>query len=152
LNFDTLPNLTDRAGLLPVPVVNPLTGTVYPANTAIPMTNFARKILNDLPAPTSGPARGNDYGQLLLNRDYGDKYDAKIDGQINTKMTSFVRFSQRKDNQFYQPTIAGPSGGDGNGFVRVLDQAAGFGYTWTVTAASLFEFRLGFTHIVAGKQ
>src|SRR3984893_6761983 len=67
-------------------------------------------------------------------------------------MTSFLRFSQRKDNQFYQPTIAGPSGGDGNGFVRVLDQAAGLGYTWTVTPTSLFEFRMGFTHIVAGKQ
>ena len=152
LNFDTLPNLSDRSGVLPVAVVNPLTGTVYPAGSQIPMTGFARKVLGDLPAPTASPARGNNYSQLLLNRDYSDKYDAKVDGQINEKMTAFLRFSQRKDNQFYQPTIAGPSGGDGNGFVRVLDQAAGFGYTWTVTPASLFEFRLGFTHIVAGKQ
>lgn len=152
LNFDTLPNLTDRSGILPVAVVNPLTGTVYAAGTQIPMTSFARQVLSALPAPTSGPARGNDYAQLLLSRDYSDKYDAKVDGQINSRMTSFLRFSQRKDNQFYQPTIAGPSGGDGNGFVRVLDQAAGFGYTWTITPASLFEFRMGFTHIVAGKQ
>ncbi len=34
LNFDTIPNLTDRAGMLPVTVVNPLTGTVYPAGHA----------------------------------------------------------------------------------------------------------------------
>jgi len=27
-------------------------------------------------------------------RDYGDKYDAKIDGQINDKMSAFLRFSQ----------------------------------------------------------
>ena len=37
LNFDTIPNLTDRSGVLPVAVVNPLTGTVYAAGTPIPM-------------------------------------------------------------------------------------------------------------------
>ena len=66
-------------------------------------------------------------------------------------MTTSLRFSQRKDNQFYQPTLAGPSGGDGNGYVRVLDQAASFGYTWTVTPSSILDARLGFTHIVGGK-
>src|SRR5260370_41503803 len=67
-------------------------------------------------------------------------------------MTGFLRFSQRKDNQFYQPTIAGPSGGDGNGFVRSLNQSANAGYTWTVTHSSLIEFRLSYTRIRAGKQ
>jgi len=37
LNFDSIPDATDRAGILPVPVVNPLTGVVYPANTQIPV-------------------------------------------------------------------------------------------------------------------
>jgi hypothetical protein len=152
LNFDSIPTISDRAGILPVPVVNPLTGTVYAAGTAIPMIPFARKVLNDLPAPVS-TSRSNDYPQLIINpRDYADKYDAKIDAQINDRMSGFLRFSQRKDNQFYQPTIAGPSGGDGNGFVRVLAQAASLGYTWTVTPVSLFEFRMGFTHILGGKQ
>ena len=36
LNFDSIPSMTDRAGILPVSVVDPLTGTVYPANTQIP--------------------------------------------------------------------------------------------------------------------
>ena len=36
LNFDSIPNLNDRAGILPVTVVNPLTGAVYPANKADP--------------------------------------------------------------------------------------------------------------------
>jgi hypothetical protein len=152
LSFTSIPNLTDRAGTLPAPVVNPLTGALYPAGTPVAMIPFARKVLNDLPAP-NGPGRSNDYQQLITNpRDYADKYDAKLDMQLNDKMTAFLRFSQRKDNQFYQSTIAGPSGGDGNGYVRVLDQAAALGYTWTVTAASLLEFRLGFTHILAGKQ
>src|SRR5258706_4385041 len=35
LNFDSIPSLSDRAGNLPIPVVNPLTGKLYPANTPI---------------------------------------------------------------------------------------------------------------------
>jgi hypothetical protein len=153
VNYDTIPNMNDRAGILPVTVVNPLTGVVYQSGTAIPMTALAKKVLNDLPAVAAGTGRSNDFQQTIMNpRDYADKYDAKVDAQINDRMTAFLRFSQRKDNQYYQPTLAGPSGGDGNGYVRALDQAAALGYTWTVTPASLFEFRFGFTHIVAGKQ
>jgi hypothetical protein len=153
LNFDSIPTLTDRVGVLPVTVTNPATGAVYGANTQIPvsaMTPFAQQVLSALPAP-NGPGRSNNYQALLLTRDYADKYDAKIDGQINDKMTAFIRFSQRKDNQFYQPDLPGASGGNGNGYVRVLDQAAGAGYTWTITPTSLFEARLGFTHILGGK-
>ena len=150
LNFDSIPNLTDRSGVLPVTVVNPLTGAVYAAGTQIPMTPFAQKVLSQLPAP-NGAGRSNDYQALLLTRDYGDKFDAKIDGQINDRMSAFVRFSQRKDNQFYQPTIAGPSGGDGNGYVRVLDQNAAASFTWSITPASLLDVRLGFSHVLGGK-
>jgi hypothetical protein len=31
--------MTDRQGILPVAVVNPLTGVVYPANTQIPVAS-----------------------------------------------------------------------------------------------------------------
>ncbi|HXB69948.1 MAG TPA: TonB-dependent receptor [Candidatus Acidoferrales bacterium] len=154
LNFDSLPTATDRAGVLPVPVVNPLTGSVYSANTQIPIASlnpFAAALLGGLPT-LNGPGRSNNYEALLLIRDYSDKYDAKIDGQINDRMTGFLRFSQRKDVQFYQPSFPGPSGGDGNGNIHSIDQNASTGYTWTVTPTSLFEARLGWTHIVAGKQ
>ncbi len=150
LNFDSIPNLTDRAGALPVTVVNPLNGNIYPAGTPIPMIPFAQTVLNQLPAP-NGPGRSNDYQALLLTRDYGDKYDAKIDAQIHDRMSAFLRFSQRKDNQFYQPTIAGPSGGDGNGNVRVLDQNAAASYTWSITSTSLLDLRMGFSHVLGGK-
>src|SRR5262249_17607402 len=131
---------------------NPLTGAAYQAGTPIPMTNFARKVLNDLPTPV-GTSRSNDLPRLIINpRDYADKYDAKVDAQINPTMSTFVRWSPRKDNQYYDPRIAGPSGGDGNGYVRVLAQSASWGYTWTVTPTSILEARLAFTHIVAGKQ
>ena len=153
LYINSIPNMNDRAGILPVAVVNPLTGTVYAAGTPIPMTPFAQKVLTDLPAVPSGTNRSNDYSQLMQNpRDYSDKYDARIDGQINERMTSFLRFSQRKDNQFYSPYVEGPSGGSGNGYVRTLSQAAALGYTWTMGPTSLLEFRMGFTHMLAGKE
>ena len=153
LNFDTIPSMTDRQGILPVTVVNPLTGVVYPANTQIPVAQlnpFAAAALAGLP-PVTGPGRSNNDEALLLIRDYGDKFDAKLDGQINDRMTAFLRFSQRKDLQYYAPDLTGPSGGDGNGYIHVIDQNASLGYTWTVTSTSLFQARLGFSHIVAGK-
>ena len=154
LNFDSIPSMTDRQGILPVSVVNPLTGVVYPANTQIPVAQlnpFAATVLAGLP-PTNGPGRSNNDEALLLIKDYGDKFDAKLDGQINDRMTAFLRFSQRKDLQYYAPDLTGPSGGDGNGYIHVIDQNASAGYTWTVTPTSLFQARLGFSHIVAGKE
>jgi hypothetical protein len=154
LNFDSLPTATDRSGILPVAVVNPLTGTVYPANTQIPVASlnpFAAALLGGLPT-LNGPGRSNNYEALLLIRDYSDKYDAKIDGQINDRMSAFLRWSQRKDVQFYQPSFPGPSGGDGNGYIHSIDQNASLGYTWTVTPTSILEARLGWTHVIAGKQ
>ncbi len=154
LNFDSLPTATDRNGVLPVDVVNPFTGVVYPANTQIPVAKlnpFANALLSGLPT-LNGPGRSNNYEALLLIRDYSDKYDAKIDGKINDRMSAFARWSQRKDIQFYQPSFPGPSGGDGNGYIHSIDQNLSVGYTWTPTASSLIEARLGWTRILAGKQ
>jgi len=153
LNFDSIPSLTDRNGVLPVAVVNPLTGTVYPANTPIPVSTlnpFAAQVLSGLPSP-NGPARSNNLEALLLVKDYSDKYDAKLDYQINDKMTAFLRFSQRKDLQYYQPDISGPSGGNGNGFIHAIQQQAATGYTWTLSSSSVIEARFGFTHVLGGK-
>jgi hypothetical protein len=154
LNFDSLPTLAERSGVLPSTVYNPRTGAVYPANTQIPLSAilpFASKVLNDLPAP-NGPGISNNYQALLLLKDYADRFDAKIDGQVTSKVSAFVRFNQRKDNQFFSPDIPGPSGGAQNGYVRALQQAAAAGMTWTITPNSLFEARLGFAHILGGKS
>ena len=153
LNFDSIPSMTDRQGILPVTVVNPLTGVVYPANTQIPVAQlnpFAAAVLAGLP-PTNGPGRSNNDEALLLIKDYGDKFDAKLDAQINDRMTAFLRFSQRKDLQYYAPDLTGPSGGDGNGYIHVVDQSAAAGYTWTITPTSLFQARLGWSHMLGGK-
>jgi hypothetical protein len=154
LNFDTLPTMSDRSGILPDGVTNPLTGITYPAGAQIPIAQlnpFAARVLNDLPAP-NGPGRANNYEALLLVRDYSDKYDAKLNYQINGRMSAFLRFDQRKDLQYYQPDIPGPSGGAGNGYIHAIQQQAAVGYTWTVTATQLFEARFGFTHVLGGKN
>ncbi|MEI9972786.1 MAG: TonB-dependent receptor [Ignavibacteriota bacterium] len=133
LNFDSIPTANDRQGILPVPVVNPLTGVVYQANQQIPIQQlnpFAYYALSNLP-PTNGPGRSNNDEALLLIRDFSDKFDAKLDGQINDRMNAFVRFSQRKDLQYYAPDLTGPSGGDGNGYIHTIDQNAAVGYTWS---------------------
>ena len=160
LNFDSIPSISDRNGVLINPatglgvtVVNPLTGTVYPAGSAIPtsqLNSFAATVLSGLPAP-NGPNRSNNLEALLLVRDYYDKYDAKLDYQVSSRMSSFLRFSQRKDIQYYQPDISGPSGGGGNGFIHAIQQQAAIGATYTITPSSLLEARLGFDHILAGK-
>src|SRR5262249_31128327 len=93
----------------------------------------------------------SNYEALLLVRDYSDKYDAKLDYQVNNKMSAFARFSQRKDLQYYAPDLPGPSGGGGNGFIHAIQQQAAIGSTWTLTSSSLFEARLGFTHVLGGK-
>ncbi len=104
LAFSSIPSLTDRAGVLPVAVVNPLTGKVYPANTPIPSADispFAQKVLSDLPQPT-GTGRSNNFQQLSLSRNYNDKFDGRIDGQINDRMTA-VRPRQPAEGQHLRP-------------------------------------------------
>src|ERR1700733_4092112 len=152
LNFYTLPDAAERTGILPVPVVNPLTGAVYPAGAQIPMTPFAAAGLAGLAPATTPGLVGNNLEENIPLKDYSDKYDAKLDYQINDKMTSFLRFSQKKDLEYFGPSDPGPSGGDGNGYIHSIQQQAAAGYTWTVTPTSLFEARFGFDHALGGKE
>ncbi len=59
LNFDSIPNSTDRQGILPVTVVDPITQKVYPAGTQIPVAQLnplAGYALSNLPAANAGAA------------------------------------------------------------------------------------------------
>ena len=153
LNFYSVPSTSDRLGILPVTVVNPLTGVVYPAGQQIPVAQlnpFAAAALAGLAAPIN-TGRSNNLEETIPNKDYADKYDAKLDYQINSTMSLFTRFSQRKDINYFGPADPGPAGGDGNGFFHSIQQQAAIGYTWTITPTSLFEGRLGFTHVLGGK-
>ena len=154
LNFYSVPSTNDRAGILPVTVVDPLTGAVYQAGTKIPVAQlnpFAAAALAGLPAPINS-GRANNLEATIPLRDYSDKYDAKLDYQVKSNMSAFLRFSQRKDIAFFGPADPGPSGGDANGFIHAIQQQAGAGYTWAISSTSLLEFRFGFGHVLGGKQ
>lgn len=150
----TLPTAAQRQGIFPVEIRNPITGKVYPAGTGIPRADFsplARYVLETLPLPNSA-ANANRFEGLRKDRNNADKMDAKIDAQISDRLTAFVRASHRKTNILQAPDIPTLAGGGGNGFVRILNQQLGFGATWTVTTASLFEFRMGISKTRAGKE
>ncbi|MGH9329459.1 MAG: TonB-dependent receptor, partial [Vicinamibacterales bacterium] len=78
--FQTIPNPVQRQGILAVAVRNPQTGVTYPAGTPIPMTAFARKVLSELPDPTSSAA-SNNYSILQEFNNTTDKFSAKADFQ-----------------------------------------------------------------------
>ncbi len=75
------------------------------------MTPFAAYALSNLPAPNGSGRSNNDQALLLVRKDCSDKFDAKLDGQINDRMTAFLRFSQRRKtwNTFHLD-LTGPSG------------------------------------------
>lgn len=154
VTFSTIPTLAQRQGILPVTVTNPLTGKTYPAGTQIPQSDiqpFARKVLADLPLPTSG-GTANNYQILQVFRNYTDKYDAKFDYSITPRMNGFARAGQRKANLFDQPPVPLPSGGGGNGSTRVLNQQLAFGLTYVPSAVQYLEFRFGVSRTRGGKS
>ncbi len=116
----------------------------------LPVLPFARKVINELPANTNSAA-SNNYITLQGFRDFTDKYNAKFDYNISPKLNGFLRLGQRKANLFDEPPFPGPSGGDGNGYTRVLNQTFGTGLTYTPDAAQVFEFRFGVNRTRAGK-
>ncbi len=166
LAFSTLPTLQQRQGILTGDVRVPYSfvdstgatiaaGTVFTAGSRIPMTSFARKVLNELPAPNIARAEtnfANNYSELVTNRNFNDKFNIKLDHNFSAAFNAFARVSHRKVNEFNGPTIPGASGSGGNGFINVLNQQLVFGATYTMANGSAFEARLGISKIEGGKR
>lgn len=146
----TIASSAERSGILPIPVFDPFNGTLFPAGTQLPVSPFAQKVLGALPAPTNA-ALANNYVITERFTNNTDKYDAKFDYQLNDRMSSFVRLSQRKANLVDFPPIPLPAGGSGNGNTRVLNQQFASGWTWTRTATQLLEARFGVSYTKGGK-
>jgi hypothetical protein len=152
LVFSNLPTLGQRNGILSVTVRNPFTGDVFPAGTQIPMTSFAQKVLNELPAPNLTGVPGNNFQELVLNRNFNDKYNIRIDHKVNDRLNIFGRFSNRTSHAFEAPNIPGPSGSNQNGFVDILNRQLVVSGTYVLKNDSVFDVRLGFSRIDAGKK
>lgn len=149
--FTTLPTAAQRQGILAVDVRHPLTGEVYPAGTAIPMSAFARKVLSDLPAPTTGGTANN---FMLLANQTNDtpKAGGKVDFQISPRLSAFGRVGWRDVAIFDTPSIPLPSGGGGNANTYVTNRQFSGGVTWQPGGTSLLEVRLGWSNTEGGKD
>ncbi len=147
----TLPSAAQRAGILSVDVRNPLTGAVYPAGTAVPMTAFARKVLNGLPATTNA-GTANNYVVEQLFENSTDKAGGKVDVVVSPKLSLFGRYGWRDVDIFDNPSIPLPSGGGGNATTYVENTQLALGATYTPTGTSLLEFRFGWSDTTAGKN
>jgi hypothetical protein len=152
LQLSILPSLAQRQGILTVNVTNPLTGVTYAAGTAIPLTPFARKVLSELPAPNTTAFGANNYQELVPNRNYNNKYNIRIDHQINDSFSIFGRWSYRKSNEFQGPNIPGASGSNQNGFVDILNKQLTVGTTHAFKNASVLDVRFSYSKIDAGKK
>jgi hypothetical protein len=147
----SIPTMAQRGGVLSVDVRNPLTGVVYPAGTPIPMTAFARQVLNDLPGPTNGGTANNLQVLQEFTNDT-DKAGGKVDVQFSPRLSAFGRVGWRDADIFDQPTISGPSGGGGNAETYVTNKQFAGGLTYTPNGTSLLEVRMGWSRTVAGKN
>jgi hypothetical protein len=147
----TVPTLDQRQGLLSVAVTNPLTGQAYPAGTPIPMTAFARKVLNELPAPTNALG-ANNYVLLQDFKNTTDKFGGKVDLTVNPTITAFARYGYRDVDIEDQTPIPLPSGGSGNGQTYVTNKQLAAGVTYIPSPTSLLETRFGWSTTQAGKN
>jgi hypothetical protein len=145
------PTCTQRQGILPVAIRNPLTGEVYPAGTQIPMTDFARKVLSGLPEPTS-PAAASNYRVLQEFTNEVDKGSAKVDYQHSLALTFFGRYGHRVMDNVDNPPLPLPSGGAGNGNTYATNKQFAAGFTWARSGSSLLEGRFGWGSTEAGKN
>ncbi len=147
----TIATIEQRAGVLSVPVRNPITGQAYAAGEPIPMTSFARRVLSQLPEPTNAQA-ANNYVLLQQFENRTDKFGGKVDVTLGPRATLFGRYGYRDVDIFDQPSIPLPSGGGGNAQTYVTNKQFATGFTVIPGATSLLEARFGWSRTQAGKN
>jgi hypothetical protein len=147
----TIPTAAQKQGILPVAVRHPVTGEVFPAGTPLPMTDFARRVLSQLPDPTS-PAASNNYSVLQAFTHDVDKASGRVDLQASPALSMFGRYGYRDVDTVDQPPLPLPSGGAGNGITYVTSKQLALGFTWARTGTSLLEGRFGWSRTIAGKN
>lgn len=124
-------------------------GTVYGKGETIPMTNFAKTVLGNLPEPNRpGSATGaNNYGGFARNQLFEDKGALKIDHKINEKLNGFVRYTHRRQHIEQPGLISGFSGGNATGRLSTYNQQGIAGITWTIDSNSMLEYRFAVTRL-----
>jgi hypothetical protein len=149
--FATIATPAQRQGIMTVDVRDPRTGTVYPAGSRIPMTDFASRVLSALP-DANLPANTNNYSTLQEFTADSDKAGGRVDVQASPSLSFFGRYGFRNLTTDDQPNIPLPSGGAGNGHIYARNRQFVFGTTWVPSSTSLLEVRFGYSWTQAGKK
>ncbi len=149
--FSTIATPAQRQGVLSVDVRDPRSGVVYPAGTAVPMTNFAREVLSGLP-DANLPSATNNYSTLQAFTANSNKAGGKVDVQVNPNLSMFGRYGFRDLTTDDQPNIPLPSGGAGNGHIYANNRQFVLGSTWVPNPNSVLEVRFGYSWTEAGKN
>jgi hypothetical protein len=147
----TIATTQQRQGILAIDVRNPLTGVTYPAGTPIPMTAFARKVLTELPDPTTAGTTNN-YQVLQNFTNTTHKAGGKVNVQVNPRLSLFGRYGWRDVDIFDAPNIPLPSGGAGNAETYANNKQFAAGLTYVPSSASLLEIRFGWSRTLGGKN
>jgi hypothetical protein len=162
----SVPNEQMRRGILPVDVRVPINytdhtgrlitaGTVIPAGQPVPMTRLARYMMDNLPQPNR-PAPAVSVGNLGIANNFGnfdrneiddDKGALKVDHLMTSKLQSFFRYSQRRQNMFAPALIPGPAGGNNLGLLDTYNQQGILGLTWTKSPTTVVEYRFAVTRL-----
>jgi hypothetical protein len=157
LQFASIPTLEQRQGRFGIPVRNPLTGELYADGVVPPslITPFARRVLDDLPTPRRTAAPGmlpsENWDTLTPVPSVDDKGDGRIDHYLSSRVNLFGRYSHRLLNRTENHVIPGPSGGDANGNVRVLNQQVAAGLNYNLSPTSLIDLRFAYSIFEGGK-
>src|SRR5262245_45798045 len=151
-----LPTLDQRRGILAADVRVPYdftdssgalirAGTVYAAGMPVPMTSFAKTVLNNLPAPNR--AGGNNFGGFARNQLFEDKGALKIDHKFTEKLNVFTRYSHRRQTIDQPGLITGFSGGNAIGNLTTYNQQGIAGITYIISSDSALDYRFAVSRL-----
>jgi Carboxypeptidase regulatory-like domain/TonB dependent receptor len=153
----TIPTLDQRRGILAAPVRVPYdfidsngaliraSETLIPAGTPVPMTTFAKTVLENLPAPNR--AGTSNFGGFARNQLFEDKGALKLDHKFTEKLNGFARYSHRRQTIEQPGLITGFSGGNAIGNLVTYNQQGIAGVTYVVSSDSALDYRFAVTRL-----
>jgi hypothetical protein len=136
-------NVTYLNGIIPIATLqgtgSALPGYTTPTAITSQISPLNMAVLNALPTSAS-----NTYTSFPLGTEDSDKGDLRVDDYINSRMTAFVRYSQRRFNALDPAPIPAPIYSTAKGNIRQSNRQLAAGYIYQLNADSTLDLRVGF--------
>jgi hypothetical protein len=155
----TVPTDMERQGIflqtngLPMPLRNPITGTVY-SNGIVPMSDWtplAKLVIAALPHANVPTVISNNFVSVPRSVLADNKGDVRLDYYLNRNTILFGRYSNHRGDNVDATSIPGPAGSGGNGTIHAYNTQIALGVTRMFTQSSILDARLGLTWTQGGK-